>query len=327
MSSQDDVLARLEASMGEESGDIQEQEAPEAVQAEPQEAEGEQEVEVQDDAGLELSAADVAALLGVDEDDILVDENGQPMFRTKIDGEVSQATLKDLVKSYQLERHVNKRSTELGEARKAFEMERQQAMQSIQAQLGQAATLAQSLEAQLMGEFQKVDWDRLRQEDPGEYAARYQQFEQRQRQIQGAKQAAIQQAQAQAMQMQQLHNMRMQQVMQTEAEVLRNRIPEWRDQKVAKQERDELVSYLKDQGYSDQELGNIAFARYIETARKAMLYDKAKQTAPDVKPTKAKPGIRLSPKQRNKAQAEAKKLRLKQTGKVNDLADLLVDRM
>lgn len=59
-----------------------------------------------------------------------------------------------------------------------------------------------------------------------------------------------------------------------EAARLPDVIPEWKDEKVASREREELKSYLLDSGVAEEELGALVRASHIAVLRKAMLFDK-----------------------------------------------------
>lgn len=72
--------------------------------------------------------------------------------RVKIDGEELDVTFSELLKGYQTDNSLSKKGRELGEAKKALEEERNQALQQIQ-ELGQAST------AVLLSEEQKLAKD------------------------------------------------------------------------------------------------------------------------------------------------------------------------
>jgi len=296
------------------------------------EEEGEEVTDEQDATEeIELDASQLADYLGIDADAIDTDEDGNLYLKTKIDGKPGKATLAELLKSYQLEGHVNQKSMQLAEERKNFEAETQAAKQALQQALTQAQTLIQVQEQQLMGEYNSLDWDALKRHDPGLYAATRQEMAERYNQIQSAKQYANNQGQ-------QLTQEQQQQILMRESQALEAALPEWSDKEVQQKEKSEVASYLTNHGFRPEEIAAVGDHRAVVIARKAMLYDKLmseKSTQTEVakkkvikKPKVLRPGASKASGQA-KAEAQKQKLKLvKQSGgSVDSIANLLIDRM
>lgn len=219
----------------------------------------------------------------------------------KIDGQTKQVPLSDVLKSYQLEGHVNNKSIELSNQQKAWETERTQAAQALQQQLQTAGTLATLARQQLLAEYQNVDWNKLRAEDPISWAVRNQEFNQ--------KANAIDQHLAQVQNFQQQQAQQAQEAQAAALPKERDRMlearPEWRDDTKFQAARTEISTYAQKLGYTPAELGAIFDHRYMlvlhDAARFAQLQAKSPDALKRVRaaPLMAKPGARTNrdPKQ------------------------------
>lgn len=145
-----------------------EPETPEATEAPAEDAQAENEPQI------ELSA--LAKVLGVDDAALDVDESGAVFVKTKIDGKEGAAKFVDLVKSYQLQGHVDAKAREAAAREQHLEQETRERIQHF-ARIGQVA------EQEMMREFASINWQELAQHDPAEYVAKKAAFEARQAQI------------------------------------------------------------------------------------------------------------------------------------------------
>src|SRR6185437_5120110 len=214
----------------------------------------------------------------------------------KIDGEARQVPLADVIKSYQLEGHVNNKSIELSNAQKQFETEREAAVQLYRQQLGQAQTLGQLAQAQLMGEFNQVNWTQLRQTDPVQWTALQLEFQNRSAAInQHLKEVAdAQQAQAQQLQQQQAA------LLPKERDKMLERVPEWRDPAKFDADRKSMSAYAKQLGFSDAELASVFDHRYMTVLHDAAQFRALQAANPETlqrvraAPQMARPGTRTN---------------------------------
>lgn len=205
----------------------------------------------------------------------------------KIDGQEQKVPLSDVIKSYQLEGHVNNKSIELSNKQREFEQERQTKLQEFSKHIENAETASQYLVQKLQQDFSSVNWDQLRQEDPAEAASRWQEFQQREREIiqfnQQVEQAKQQQQQAQQEELQR--------VSQAEREKMLDARPEWRDTDAFRKDASTISEYAKNLGFSDAELNQIVDHRVM-----LMLHDAARyQALQAAKPTATK-RVRQAPK-------------------------------
>lgn len=216
------------------------------------------------------SLEQLAEALGTSVDEVL-----KLKAHAKIDGEDHDATLADIIKSYQLEGHVNKKSIELSEQRKAFETETAKMRQEWQQRVGFASQVLDSQEAQLTQQYQSVNWQALAQQDPAQYSALMLQFQQANGQIQYQKQALSQHYQQTQQQMRE-------QLRPRAAEAIRAKYPELADPVSYGNALAEMKAYLKGIGANESnfdalELDPVVFSVARDAARYAAIV--AKQPA------------------------------------------------
>ncbi|MCP4126923.1 MAG: hypothetical protein GY753_07665 [Gammaproteobacteria bacterium] len=325
-----------------------EAEAPEpAIEAATEGEEEDQEVQAQDEAEetdevktetdaveeLELDASDLSGILGLGDDSISVAEDGQIKVKTKVDGETSEVTLPELLKGYQVEAHSTRKSMELADAKKAFDAEKEQQQTEIHQRLQAANALVDHAEQSLLAEYNNVDWDTLRQTDPGEFAAQRQAYGERYQQVQAAKEAATSGLDQQSAEQKEAQQQQFAKYLHEQDEAL-NSAMRWTSPEEATKAKTEVVTYLQGQGFSEQEIGGIADHRAVLMAHKAMMFDQQVKTADVAKkrvkklPKVLKPGASKSKEQK---QNETRKVQMrnirKNGGKVDDIAALLLDRL
>lgn len=323
---QGDVMARLEAKFAEPEvsqttddteEEVTELETEQDVQA-GEEPEEKQEVE-EEQSEESLTTGDLAEYLGVDQDKLTVGDDGEVFIKTKIDGKEGKAKLDDLIKSYQLEGHLNSKNMEASELRKSLDAESNELKETYKGKLSQAEDLIKLAMSELNSDFEKIDWKELEAEDDIEYIKQTQKFEARQRklakkfeEIQAAKDVDTVDR-------------------QEEINSLIKKIPTWADDAVADKEYKSVTDYMKTQGYSAKDIKNLDDHKTVVMARKAMMFDgldKNRVTVKD-KVRKAPKLVRAgSPKGKDQLGKESvNKARLKVKkggGKTKDIASLLL---
>jgi hypothetical protein len=213
----------------------------------------------------------------------------------KIDGVETQVPLADVLKSYQLEGHVNNKSIEVSNQKAALEQERTQWQQAAQQALHQHQAMGNLALQMLNHDYQKIDWNNLRVNNPAEYAAMQTEFGQRQQQIQGFLHQVDQTRQQEAQQQQAA----MRQTLAQENDKLMNARPEWRNPDAFTKDRDQMQQYARNLGFQDAELNAIYDHRYMlilsDAARYRALQAAAPQALKQVRqaPPMAKPGSRV----------------------------------
>lgn len=287
----------------------------------------EESVEPEEGETVELEASQLAEILGIDPESLNWGEEGLKV-KTKIDGEVGEATLADLIKSYQLEGHVQKKSQALADAQRMFDEQMQAANAHIEAQLATSNQFLNALEMQLVGKYQNINWEHLRMTDPAEFAAMQAEYQNDVNALGQMKQQAMymMSERQQAVQMQ--YEQATAQVLAEQAQLLKDKIPEWRDVAKAKQEKAEIVSWLKNRGYPDHILAGITDATVVADIREFWQFKKAQEA--NQKSAKPVPKIQRAGA-RVKPQADPnkiKQLRAKaREGDSDALTAMLMDRV
>lgn len=239
-----------------------------------------------------VSTADVAKFLGVDESALDVDEDGTIKVKTKIDGKEGTAKFQELLKNYQLQGHAENKARQAAEAQKALDARRAEIEQQATAKLQQVEQLANVAAAELMREYQSVNWEALRATDPGQYAALRADFQERNAKLQNvfqhAKQEAVQREQEMARSKAEF--------VAQQAAKLPEIIPEWKDPAIQSKEVGEIRDWALKNGFQPQEVDGFTMAHHVQVMRKAMLYDKQQQSKPAIEnkvrqaPKLVKPG-------------------------------------
>ena len=274
----------------------------------------------------EYHLSDIAKLLGADESTLDVDDDGNVMVRTKIDGQEGKAKFADLVKSYQLQGHVDKQVREAAEMRKAAQ-EQAAAVQhqaQIQQQLvGQIADV-KAVEAEL-GKYHAINWRDLYDSDPATAAKldhQYRELQQQHAQKVEAVNQAHQQIQQQSEQQRQV-------TLVEERKALLKAVPEWTDDARAAKDKEAILADLKSRGYSERDLQNLSDHKAVLLARDAWLY-RQQQTANKAaeKQVRAAPKI-IKPGASGQGNSQAKTLQniksdVRRTGSKQSIVDYLL---
>ena len=268
---------------------------------------------------------DDAELLEDDEEtDDEEPEEQQQTFTVKVDGEELEVDIQELKSGYSRQADYTRKSQALAEDRKVFVQDRD----AVTVERQQYAQLLGALQTQI-GALEEAppDFDRMYDEDPIE-AARQERTWNKRQQERHQKLAAIQAEQhrvGEATQKQQQEAM--QEMLNQEVSRLGDLIPAWKDEKVAKQESDELRTYLADQGISEEEMGALVRASHISVLRKAMLFDKGQRRVKKASKAKRKnsvtPGAKSAQAKPGSKRVRNRRDRLAKTGRVEDATALV----
>lgn len=180
---------------------------------------------------------------------------------------------------------------------KAIEEEARQKEQAVVSTLASFSKLVESVEAELDKDIKNIDWNRLREDDPAEYAAKKADIKERRERLDKMKQEAEASYQELLRQAAEAQERLREERLPQERQIFLERVPDWNPQ-----ERDELVKYLSEEGFSEQDIQVAAFnGRLLALAVKAMRYDKAKTRSEAAKkkvvkiPKVMKPGSKSKP--------------------------------
>lgn len=214
----------------------------------------------------------------------------------KVDGKTSQVKLADVLRAYQTDAHVTQKSQALADQQRAFETQAQASKAQLDQQLTQAKALGDLAHQQLLAEFQGIDWNRMRTEDPARWAVANQDFQNRANAIQNH----LGQVQAQQQQLQAEAQKQLPQRLAAERDKMLDAVPEWRDNTKFQAARSELSSYARNLGFSDAEISNIFDHRFMlvlrDASRYAQLQAQGSEAVKRVRaaPQMANPGARIS---------------------------------
>ena len=284
-----------------------EQEDEEAVEetaeeTEPEEVEEESEEDEPDDT---------------DEDEVEVEE--RKTYRVKAGGEEKDVTLEELVSGYQKGDDYTKKSQTLAEARKKVEAHAHEVQQAMQVKEEYAQRLAQ-VEQFLMSDNEQVNLEELKENDPIQYAIKVAEQTETNKKIN-----ILRQERAKVQQEQQAYHAQQQQaVVQNEAKMLSEKVKEFSDPKKAEQIKNDIRSFGKSVGFSDQELSQVYDHRHVLILQKAMEYDKLQQSKAGVN-KKLSNAPRMAKKGKKVINADSytkQKKRLKSSGKLTDAVDV-----
>jgi hypothetical protein len=328
-----DRLERFLAAQDDSTGDTSDENAGETEAKETDEPK--EDARAKDDEP-QITTAQLAAFLGVEESDIDVDDDGMPVFKTKVDGKEGTAKFADIRKSHQLGVHAENRVREAAEREKAADRKLQEAEQAIsarqqhlEANLQQINALTAIANEELGREYQSINWAELRQQDPGRAALLEVEFQKRHGRIQSVFQD-INMRRAQAQQVAEAQRKaNEEQAFATQVRRLTELIPEWKDPATADKERGEIQAWMRRTGVEDVDLTK---ASQVYLLRKTWQHDTLQQAKPAIEkqvrsaPKLVKPGTAQTADTSNTALLKNLKQQVKQTGgrSPKAVADLLM---
>lgn len=249
------------------------------------------------------------------------DDSAGDTFTVKIDGTDVKVTRDELVRGYQRQADYTRKTQQVAELRKGFEAE----MQALREERAQYRALLPQLAARLsetMGP--EPDWDKLRQEDPVEFGAQWAEWQRRRERVQAVE------AERQRLETQKAREAddQAKQRLQAEASALLDKVPEWKDPKIAEAERAKIRDYVSALGVSPDEMQHITDHRLVLALRDAARYrdlmagkDAAMRKVQQA-PNTLKPGRGTAPRQ--VADRTRQLQRLAKTGSIDDAAALIL---
>lgn len=317
-----EAVEPVEAPEVEEVTEVAEIDAEEVEQAE----------EAEETETVEYELSHIAQMLGVDEDNLDVGDDGKVILRGKVDGEDVRVPVKDLLANHQKLTAADKRLEEAKTRTAAQKQESVKATERLNEEFGVVARLIANAEKALNDESGSIDWNALRQDDPAEYAAKKAEIGERTTRLERMKSEARTEYQKSISERQQAAEAEQREYLQAEHDALMKAVPDWKDQKVAQTEKAGLAKYLMGQGFAQEEIGSASDHRIVLLARKAMLYDQRTQKTEVAKkkvakvPKVMKPGSPKPASQRNNEKIEEKRARLQKSGSLDDAFALLKAR-
>lgn len=305
-------------------------EAPAAAEAskEPQAADGDESEASQEVEATETETeqtfetlSQLADGLGWDSDRIM-----DLAVATKIDGKEGSVKLRDAIKSFQLEGHLNQKLTAFADEKKAFESEALRTATELRGRVQYMSDAVSLAERLLHGEFAGTKWDELRAADPATYNAKAVEFQDRQQKI---KQLADQIGQERARLGEEDAKSQATRFAE-EQRLLETKLPEWTDKAKAQKDIDSMSKSLTEAyGISKEEILGLTDHRMILAARDAWKWQELQKSKPatlnkiKTAPKLLKPGTPQSRAAQQGLQTKQYQSRLRETGKVRDATPIL----
>lgn len=266
--------------------------------------------------------------------DMTVDDlKGQIQVTRKVNGEEEVVTLAELQAGNQREADYTRKTMEHAENVRQWEQARQAQEQAVAQQYQNAVGMAETMQQQLLQEYQAVNWAELESVDPGQAALQRQKYQEQFNHLQQVQQNATNALQQQALYHQQQEHQRWAEYVAEQAKRLPTVIPEWSSEDVATREKREIAEYLLANGIDQQRIDSIGQAEQLAIARKAMLWDrsqaKGKAVTQRVKklPKLAKSGKKLSKGEQSQSKRREALKRFRKSGRMRDAIDAIPDEL
>jgi len=284
----------------------------------PEEGQAEEEVEEEVSAESEESEEEL---------EIVAEEDLK--YTIKVDGEEYEVGIDELKSGYQRQADYTRKSQALAEQRKgteAIQSERQRLEQERQMYANGLQMLQEQQTAKLQ-DFDKVDWETMKEEDPYQYMLKKDEYRDAQERVNNAaqQQVLIQQEQQAA------SNQARGQFVQQEYARLVAALPEWNDKDSTIKK--DIQEYATSVGFRPEEINQLADHRSVLVIKKAMEFDKlTKKVAPKKKAVKKVPKVQKAGRGTSKEETAAealkvKRTRLRKSGKQDDAASLFYDML
>ena len=309
------MLSAPEDSTQEQPEVVEEQtEEVEEVEETEEETEPEVEEEVEAEAEEEVEAEEESE---VEEPEVVEEEQ---TFTIKAAGEEKEVTLDELKKSYQLGSDYTKKTQEVAEQRKVIEQEAKAIIEARKVRDDYSQKLQAVEQFLLSNNDTPEDLSAMKENDPIGYSVKVAEMTEKKEQLQ-----AVQAEQQRLAQQQQSDRAaQLEQFVQEEAQKLTVSLPEFSDKAKGEQVRNDIRSYGKKVGFTDEELSQVYDSRHVLVLHKAAQYDKLMAGKAGVKkkvakaPKTVKSGAKVK---QNVTDIQKKQMkRLQQTGSARDAA-------
>ena len=305
-----------------------EKETPETEEAQP--TEEEESTEETQDESLEEETEEEVDETESEESEEEIEEN--PLYAVTVNGEEQEVSLDELTKGYSRQSDYTRKTQELASERNNMaQLQEQWSAEISQAQNERQQyvnALGQIVQQSMIGleQFNDVDWDTLKEEDPIAWVTKSQELKNAQERIRTYQQQAIHAEKQSNQEVAKIRAMAAQEEHRKLVQVL----PEWSDNEARGKLATDLWSYATTQGFSENELNEVIDHRQFLVLMKAKKYDDLQNADVKSKKIKNKPKVIRAGKGTNKKQTASSKRnvqmkRLRQTGHVDDAATLLED--
>jgi hypothetical protein len=287
-STSDDSPTKAATDAGDEKPDaVDEQDGEETeVEASADDADDDDESDDTDAEPETVEVAELAGFLGVDESMMTVSDDGTVLVNTQVDGVQGKATLGELVKGYQSEAFNTRKSQKIADERREIHERATNQMAQLDGAIQQATQMAEAMKGRTLAKYQSINWEELRAQNPGEYAATYQQMQQEVQSL-DYEVANLQQVRANAVQHSEAERLTNHNawVGQQRADVFEH-IPELANEETRNPLLKEYQTYLTGIGFNDSEIQGILDSRHLRIINDAVAGRRDAKTTTDKKEVK-----------------------------------------
>jgi len=255
-------------------------------------------------------------------------ESNQELYKVVVDGQEQEVNLEELTKGYSRQSDYTRKTEKLSQDRKSVEeLKNEYTRQNEEAKIkrDQYEKQLQVLSEQLRSSEQKVDLDRLYEDDPAEYVRVKAEQDRRKELLEKSNQERERiLAEKQEEQGKQYNS-----YLEQQRQLLTQKLPIYADKEKGADFVKNLTNYAKEIGYTDQEINMLVDHRSVIMLANAYRYDKLKKAnLKNKKVTKVSRVVSSSsPKIQDDSDVakrmKSKKATLKRTGKVNDAVSVL----
>ncbi len=242
------------------------------------------------------------------------------LHRLKVQGQELEVTLDELKAGYSRDSDYRQKTHTLGLEKRDLEAQKQSLRQSYDTRLSELNDLIATADGFVRQQQGSKDLQKLWEEDPTSAAKLDYQLREQNRQIEGMKEKARTE-----------YSKQYEDYLATQRELAATKIPEYSDPNKADTFKYNLRTSLRNYGFNDQEIGNLADHRFLMVAKDAMSYQNLKDKKPIVQkkvanaPRVIKSGIAKSNTSSGREAIRQKIGKLRKSGHLRDAHSAILD--
>lgn len=320
-----------EAVLEEQTEEIQAE--AQAEDGQPEEGEVRAEEAEQEPQAVELGADEFASLLGIETDNLLVNDEGTVSFRIKGKNGDEDVNLEKLLNAHQGDANLTNRSKQLSEQEKVIKNKIEELDRQTTQHAQQAALMLEAINKEYNRDYEEVDWKELRADDPALFTLKKQEFAERKQNMDSLVQQALNMMDEAQTATQQDEQANIGQKLQKEQESMQAAFKAM-NVKIDKTLEENVTKFFSET-FSEDELGSMTryapLDKLAVMAYKAMQYDKGVSKAKDKKvkklPKVMKPGQKPTVTAIKAKEQKGLEDKFKKSGRVEDAAALIAQRL
>ena len=244
----------------------------------------------------------------------------QELHRVKVQGQELEVTLDELKSGYSRDSDYRQKTHSLGLEKRDLETQKTSLRQSYDTRLSELNELIATADGFVRQQQGSKDLKKLWEEDPTSAARLDYQLREQTRQLDGMKNKARQE-----------YSKQYDDYLVTQRELAATKIPEYSDPNKADSFRHNMRTSLRNYGFDDQEIGQLADHRFLMVAKDAMSYQQLKDKRPIVQkkvanaPRVIKSGIAKSNTSSGREGIRNKIGKLRKSGHIKDAQNAILD--